>query len=277
MHDDLQRSLDAGPGLPETRHPAWRGPLAVLLAVFLAFAAASLSLPAQAQSAASSSGAASASAPACAVPGYIVALQGIGGSAAPFDPAWSAALRQAGGDFMVDETPSQVFEGPTAWGRVTVVRWTCFEQAEAAWKQLPAPPASPALLAHTAALYRGGHFHVYPDSMLRLPTPCAAPVYLMAVNSMVDEARYAVYRDAMMHTDYVQQLGSTTYFYGEPAAKLPTWPANLAASMTHWPCTEAFKRFYFDTTYQQQIKPLRAGAIDYRILGFDHADQPRTP
>lgn len=113
--------------------------------------------------------------------------------------------------------------------------------------------------------------------MRRLPANCAAPAYFMAINSMLDASRYAPYRDAMMKTEYVQQLGSTTLFTGAPAAKLDSWPANLAASMTRWPCTEAFEAFYFDKTYVEQIKPLRAGAIDYRILGFKDADRPRVP
>jgi hypothetical protein len=79
----------------------------------------------------------------------------------------------------------------------------------------------------------------------------------------------------MMHTEYVQQLGSTTLFTGTPAARLASWPADTAASMTRWPCEAAFELFYFDKTYVEQIKPLRAGAIDYRILGFKDADSPR--
>ena len=64
---------------------------------------------------------------------------------------------------------------------------------------------------------------------------------------------------------------------GAPAAKLDNWPANLGASMTRWPCAQAFEAFYFDKTYIEQIKPLRTGAIDYRILGFANADRPRQP
>jgi uncharacterized protein (DUF1330 family) len=221
--------------------------------------------------------AAPASTPAvCAVPGYVVALQGIGGSPDPFDAQWTRSIASAGGVLLVDEVPARVYEGPADWGRVTIVRWRCFEDAEAAWKSLPPPAsASPGTVLHTAALYRGGNYPTFPESMLRLPAVCVEPAYFMAVNSVIDDAKYDVYRKAMMRTEYVQQLGSTTLFTGAPAAKLANWPADTAASMTRWPCEAAFERFYFDKTYVEQIKPLRAGAIDYRILGFRDADTPR--
>ena len=221
-----------------------------------------------------------ASAPAaCATAGYVVALQGIGGSTEAFAAPWTRAMKASGGTFIVDESPQRAYEGPQNWGRVTVVRWRCFEDAQALWQSLAAPaePATPVPPLHTAALYRGGNYPVFPESMLRLPPNCTAPYYLMAVNSMLDPAKYAPYRNAMMKTEYVQQLGSTTLFTGAPAGKLGNWPDNLAASMTRWPCAQAFEAFYFDKTYIEQIKPLRTGAIDYRILGFADADRPRQP
>jgi uncharacterized protein (DUF1330 family) len=214
---------------------------------------------------------------ACAVAGYVVALQGIGGSAEPFDAQWARAMAAGGGVSIVDEVPARVYEGPADWGRVTIVRWRCFEDAEAAWKALP-PPAteSSAGVLHTAALYRGGNYPTFAESMRRLPAGCVEPAYFMAVNSVIDDATYDVYRKAMMRTEYVQQLGSTTLFTGAPVARLASWPADTAASMTRWPCEAAFELFYFDKTYVEQIKPLRAGAIDYRILGFKDADTPRS-
>jgi uncharacterized protein (DUF1330 family) len=97
----------------------------------------------------------------------------------------------------------------------------------------------------------------------------------MAMNTTFDQDKYDVYRKAMRGTDYVQRLGSTTLFSGEPVATLAGWPEHSAASMTRWPCSEAFHLFYFDKTYVETIKPLRAGAIDYRIMGFVDADRPR--
>jgi uncharacterized protein (DUF1330 family) len=221
-----------------------------------------------------------ASAPAaCATAGFVVALQGIGGSTEPFAAPWTQAMQAGGGSFLVDESPQRVYEGPQTWGRVTVVRWRCFEDAKAVWQTLAAPaePAAPAPPLHTAALYRGGNYPEFPESMRKLPLNCTAPCFLMAVNSMLDAAKYAPYRNAMMKTEYVQQLGSTTLFTGAPAARLGNWPDNLAASMTRWPCARAFEAFYFDKTYVEQIKPLRTDAIDYRILGFANADKPRQP
>lgn len=217
---------------------------------------------------------------ACANAGYLVALQGLKGSNLPFAPDWFATIQSSQGTYLVDEVPTRVYEGPPDWGRVTVVRWRCFEDAQALWKALP--PLAYATAAggpslHTAALYRGGNYPEFPESMRRLPEHCNAPAYFMAINSMLDESKYAPYRSAMMKTEYVQRLGSTTLFTGVPAASLANWPANLAASMTRWPCEAAFEAFYFDPTYIEQIKPLRAGAIDYRILGFKDADHPRLP
>jgi uncharacterized protein (DUF1330 family) len=213
---------------------------------------------------------------ACATAGYIVAFQGIGGPSDAFDPRWTASMKNAGGTSIVDEVPARIYEGPDNWGRVTVVRWPCFEQAEAAWKALPSPaPAQPDVELHTAALYRGSSYPPFPDSLLRLPPNCTVPAYFMAMNTTFDEARYDVYRQAMRNTQYVQQLGSTTLFSGAPVAQLASWPAATAASMTRWACKESFHLFYYDKTYVEQIKPLRAGAIDYRILGFDDANRPR--
>jgi uncharacterized protein (DUF1330 family) len=216
--------------------------------------------------------------PPCATAGYLVALQGIGGAASPFEPEWEPQIRASGGTYLVDESPTRVYEGPPDWGRVTVVRWRCFEEAEAVWKTLPPPKqvGQPALL-RTAALYRGGNYPDFPETMRRLPPGCVTPAFFMAVNTTLDEDKYAGYRKAMRETDYVQRLGSTTLFTGQPVATLAGWPPSTAASMTRWPCSEAFHLFYFDKTYEETIKPLRAGAIDYRILGFDDADRPRRP
>jgi uncharacterized protein (DUF1330 family) len=228
-----------------------------------------------AQGAAPAASSASAAQPAaCANTGYIVALQGVGGSAAPFASEWDARMRAGGGTYLVDETPVRVYEGPEAWGRVTVARWRCFEEAQAVWTSLPVPASAPGLL-HTAALYRGANYPDFPESMRKLPANCVAPAYFMSVNSVINGAQYDVYRQAMRQTDYVQRLGSTMLFFGAPAEKLAGWSADMAASMTRWPCVEAFEQFYYDKTYVEQIKPLRAGAIDYRILGFKDAEHPR--
>jgi uncharacterized protein (DUF1330 family) len=219
--------------------------------------------------------AASAPTAACATSGYVLALQGLGGSSSPFAADWQTQAQASGGVSLVDEVPLRVYEGPQAWGRVTVLRWRCFEDAEASWKTLKPPTAGSGLL-QTAALYRGVNYPDFPESMRRLPAHCVAPAYFMAVNTVVNAAQYDVYRQAMRQTDYVQRLGSTMLFSGTPVATLAGWPADTAASMTRWPCTEAFEQFYFDKTYVEQIKPLRAGAIDYRILGFKDADKPRA-
>jgi uncharacterized protein (DUF1330 family) len=210
----------------------------------------------------------------CAASGYVLALQGVGGSSGPFAADWQKLAQAHGGVSLVDEVPVRVYEGPQAWGRVTVVRWRCFEDAEASWNELKAPAGASRPL-QTAALYRGVNYPDFPESMRRLPAHCVTPAYFMAVNTVVDATQYDVYRQAMRQTDYVQRLGSTMLFSGAPVSTLAGWPADTAASMTRWPCTEAFEQFYFDKTYVEQIKPLRAGAIDYRILGFNDADKPR--
>ncbi len=212
----------------------------------------------------------------CASYGYIIAFQGIDGSKSPFAPEWITPIKDSGGTILVDEAPSWVYEGPKHWGRVLVARWRCFEEAEAVWKSLPPPPeqAGNAPL-RTAALYRGSTYLPPPQASRDLPKNCNSPVYLMAMNTTINQTQYDVYRDAMRKTDYVLRLGSEGVFFGGPVSTLDTWPANVAASMTRWPCKAAFERFIFDKTYVEKIKPLRAGAIIYRILGFKNAVSER--
>jgi uncharacterized protein (DUF1330 family) len=206
----------------------------------------------------------------CATFGYIVAMQGVGGAATPFSRQWQRAMKQTGAVFLLDEVPAWTYEGPQHWGRVTVARWPCFEQAEAVWKALPLPAGlgGDRSRLHTAALYRGKNYGSWPPGSLELPPKCTRPVYFMSVNTTYDEAQYGKYKAALMKTTYVQKLGSTTLLSGAPAASLPNWPADTTASMTHWPCKAAFEAFYLDPVYTNTIRPLRKGAIDYRIIGF---------
>jgi hypothetical protein len=209
----------------------------------------------------------------CASFGYIVAMQGVGGASTPFSRQWQRMMRASGAVMIVDDVPPWTYEGPQKWGRVTVARWPCFEQAASVWKRLPTPTAMGVDKARlqTAALYRGKNYGSWPPGSLELPPRCTRPVYFMSVNTTYNEAQYGIYKAALMKTTYVQKLGSTTLFSGMPAASLANWPANTTASMTHWPCKAAFEAFYLDRVYTKTIRPLREGAIDYRIFGFPDA------
>jgi hypothetical protein len=213
----------------------------------------------------------------CAVYGYIVAMQGVRGRADPFSRGWQRTMQLNGATFIVDQVPPWSYEGPRQWGRITVARWPCFEQAQAVWRKLRPPQrlGQDKARLHTAALYSGKNYGDWPPGSLELPAGCTRPIYAMSINTTYNEAQYGLYKAALMKTTYVQKLGSTTLFSGAPSASLNNWPADTTASMTHWPCKAAFEAFYLDPVYTKTIKPLRAGAIDYRIVAFPDIRQIR--
>lgn len=113
-----------------------------------------------------------------------------------------------------------------------------------------------------AALWLGA-----PSARAQTPEACNAPVFLIVLVDGFDRQRAAPYAQALRSTGVVAAHGGRYRAAGEPLAVLEgEWPADRAFVVEEYPCAERALAMWNSATYQEQVKPKRAGTGRYSVI-----------
>jgi uncharacterized protein (DUF1330 family) len=200
----------------------------------------------------------------CANPAYVFAVDtvddGSSGAAASFD--FGAA---DGGRVLIDGLPDWIYEKNTDWRRVKVVQYDCAEDVRISVP--PAPDVPGRFISVGMFPPATGFSYTGPADLA--PANCTSPIYILGLNTVLDAGRYAIYAKALADSNLAPRHGSKRVFSGTPhKAFAGHWPAATTATITEWPCREAFETFYYSAEYQTKIFPLRGATARYRLVGF---------
>lgn len=119
-----------------------------------------------------------------------------------------------------------------------------------------------ALLALAVAPWLGA-----PSVSAQPQETCNAPVYLVVLVEGFDRERAAPYAQALRSTGIVAAHGGRYRAAGAPLAVLEgDWPADRAFVVEEYPCAERALAMWNSPTYQDQVKPARAGTGRYSVI-----------
>lgn len=214
---------------------------------------------------------AEASAAGCDKPGFVFAVDTVDdGPPKAAAPDRFKALETLG-KVVAKGLPDQTYEKNTSWRDVTIVRVDCIDDV--------AMPNN-AVTGDTGDFFSVGTFPASPPpgdeiaQNLKIAN-CSTPVYLLGLNTVTDAPKYAVYARALSESNLPRRYGFRRIFSGVPVKQLAGhWHANTTATLSEWPCREAFEIFYNSPAYRNDIFPLRAGSARYRLVAFSPKDKP---
>ena len=108
-----------------------------------------------------------------------------------------------------------------------------------------------------------------------VPDNCTGPIYLLGVNTVTDADQYAIYIEALSGSRIAPRHGFVRIFGRTPNPLLEgVWPDNTTATLSVWPCAEAFHIMHTSDWFQNDIKPLRNNAAHYRLMTFTPVNLP---
>jgi uncharacterized protein (DUF1330 family) len=95
------------------------------------------------------------------------------------------------------------------------------------------------------------------------------PAYLLVTARVSDGARMAAYSKALAASGLYARHGGHYLFLGKAARPLEDWPEGTSIVCAQFPSRAAAEAFWFDAQYQDEVKPLRAGAGDFHVAIFE--------
>ena len=108
-----------------------------------------------------------------------------------------------------------------------------------------------------------------------VPENCNNPIYLLGINTVTDANQYAVYIEALSRSRIAPRHGFVRLFGRTPSPLLEgTWPDNTTATLSIWPCAEAFHKMHTSDWFQNDLLPLRKDAAHYRLMTYAPVNQP---
>lgn len=108
------------------------------------------------------------------------------------------------------------------------------------------------------------------------PITAAMPAYLLVTAQVSVPAAMARYAAALAASGLYARHGGSYLFIGKPATELEDWPPGASAVCATFPTRAAAEAFWADAQYQDEIKPLRAGAGTFHVAIFE-APGPKAP
>ena len=91
------------------------------------------------------------------------------------------------------------------------------------------------------------------------------PAYLLVTARVTDGPRMAAYSRALAESGLYARHGGAYLFLGKAAAPLEDWPEGTSIVCARFPSRAAAQAFWFDAQYQDEVKPLRAGAGEFHV------------
>jgi uncharacterized protein (DUF1330 family) len=99
--------------------------------------------------------------------------------------------------------------------------------------------------------------------------PDQKPAFLLVTARVTDPVRMGTYARALAASGLYDRHGGHYLFIGKSALPLEDWPDGASAICAHFPSRAAAEAFWFDAQYQDDIKPLRAGAGEFHVAIFE--------
>lgn len=93
-------------------------------------------------------------------------------------------------------------------------------------------------------------------------------VYLVVTATVGDPAKMGAYQKALTASDLYARHGGRYVLRGRPIAELEDWDGR-AVVVAEFPDRAAAEAFWWSTEYQEQVKPLRAGAGEFHVGLFE--------
>lgn len=94
--------------------------------------------------------------------------------------------------------------------------------------------------------------------------------YLVVIARITDRGKMAEYGAALAASGLYPAHGGEYRLIGRAAVPLEDWQ-DEAVVVAHFPDRAAAEAFWWSSDYQEKIKPLRAGAGEFRVAIFDAA------
>jgi uncharacterized protein (DUF1330 family) len=95
------------------------------------------------------------------------------------------------------------------------------------------------------------------------------PAYLLVTARVTDGVRMAAYAKALAASGLYARHGGHYLFLGKPAVQLEDWQEGTSIVCAHFPSRAAAEAFWRDAQYQDDVKPLRAGAGEFHVAIFE--------
>lgn len=220
---------------------------------------------------------------ACSEDGYMLVMGGIADpSTVPdmeransYGPAVWDLVESYDAFYLIRSTPTVVYEGDWPDWRATVIsKWPCRETGTEFWYS-DAYQNEVKPLRKDAGEYIVGMFDTRdpgtpaPEQDF-VPEVCDAPFLVVGMTKVTDAEAYGRYSNAIRSTNMPRRAGYKLLFGGQPAEVLEgDWPGDYTTMVSVYPCRAAWENFYLGDEYINDVKPLRDGAGDFLILGFE--------
>ena len=97
------------------------------------------------------------------------------------------------------------------------------------------------------------------------------PAFLLVTAHVTDRVKMGAYARALAASGLYEAHGGSYDFIGPAAAGLENWPVGMSAVCARFPSRAAAEAFWNSAQYQDEIKPLRAGAGTFHVAIFEGA------
>lgn len=97
------------------------------------------------------------------------------------------------------------------------------------------------------------------------------PAFLLVTARVSDPLRMGAYARALAASGLYARHGGHYLFIGKATRLLEDWAEGDSVVCAQFPSRAAAEAFWFDAQYQDEVKPLRAGAGEFHVAIFEGA------
>jgi len=219
---------------------------------------------------------------ACTEGGYMLVMGGIEDPttvpdaelAQSYGPAVWRLIENYDAFYVLRGTPEVVYEGEwPAWKAAVISKWPCRETGLEFWNsdayQKDVKPRRKDAGVYDVGMFNPANATPPAAEQDLVPESCTTPFMALILSNVTDAAAYGQYGKALGETGLATRAGLQLLFSGQPMEVLEgTWPEGVNALIMVYPCRAAWEAFYLSEQYVADIKPLRANAGDFTIVGF---------
>lgn len=223
------------------------------------------------------------SAETCTADGYMLVMGGIEDEstvpdmdrAMSYGPAVWDLVESYDAFYLIRHAPDEIYEGDwPAWKLGVISKWPCRETGIEFWNS-DAYQNDVKPLRKDAGYYDVGMFNPGPtfppaENLDLVPASCASPYLVAILSKVTDTDAYGQYTAALQESGLARRAGFQYLLGGQPLEVLEgDWPSDYNTMISVYPCKAAWEGFYKNAFYESDIKPLRKGAGDFIIVGFE--------
>ena len=100
------------------------------------------------------------------------------------------------------------------------------------------------------------------------------PVYMLVIGQINDGQKMGAYQAALTASELYPKNNGGYQVRGRPIEMFEgEWPGNQAVVIAKFASADDARNFWHSDTYQNEIKPLRAGAGSFTVALFEALDE----